>query len=223
MGRAVDYPWEIFMIVGPGTSFAVLLRRLRKAAFLTQEDLANAARLSTRAISDLERGLTRTTRKDTAHKLADALNLTGSSREDFVAAALGRSLASGAAPVASGDAIVASSRPSGGPQEWLSFVVTTLDELGVAAARSAVADWQSRGPVDAAWLSWVATSWCGTASSALRSLLILLDCAIWRDGASHWQVSRRPDGAHVHVDPGTVLLTTSAAPLMIGRKDHLAI
>jgi DNA-binding XRE family transcriptional regulator len=88
--RAVDCPWEIFMTVGPGTSFAVLLRSLRKAAFLTQEDLAHAARLSSRAISDLERGLTRTTRRDTAHKLADALNLTGSSREDFVATACRR-------------------------------------------------------------------------------------------------------------------------------------
>ena len=143
------------MTVGPGTSFAVLLRSLRKAAFLTQEDLAHAARLSSRAISDLERGLTRTTRRDTAHRLADALNLTGSSREEFVATALGRGPASGAAPVGSGDAIVASSRFSGEPREWLCFVVTTLDELGVAAARSAVADWQSRGPVDAAWLSWV--------------------------------------------------------------------
>jgi hypothetical protein len=50
-----------------------------------------------------------------------------------------------------------------------------------------------------------------------------LDCAIWRDGASHWRVSRRPGGAHVHLDPGTVPLTTSAAPLVIGREDHLAI
>lgn len=124
MGRAVDCPWEIFMTVGSGTSFAVLLRSLRKAAFLTQDDLAHAARLSSRAISDLERGLTRTTRRDTAHRLADALNLTGSSREEFVATALGRGPASGA-PVGSGDAIVASSRFSDEPREWLSFVVTT--------------------------------------------------------------------------------------------------
>ena len=49
----------------------------------------------------------------------------------------------------------ASARFSGDPHEWLSFIVSTLDELGVAAARSTVADWQGRGPVDAAWLSWV--------------------------------------------------------------------
>ena len=143
------------MTLESGTSFAVLLRSLRKAAFLTQEDLAHTARLSSRAISDLERGLTQTARRDTANRLADALNLTGSSREDFVAAALGRSPATAAVPISSGDAIRASSRFSGEPREWLSHVVSTLDELGVAAARSAVADWQSRGPVDAAWLSWV--------------------------------------------------------------------
>lgn len=155
MGRAVDCPWEIFMTVRPGAPFAELLRSLRKAAFLTQEDLAHTARLSSRAISDLERGLTRTTHRETARKLADALNLTGSSREVFVATALGRSPASGAARVASGDAIVARSRFGGEPREWFSLIVTTLDELGVDAARSAVADWQSGGPVDAAWLSWV--------------------------------------------------------------------
>jgi len=143
------------MTVRPGAPFAELLRSLRKAAFLTQEDLAHTARLSSRAISDLERGLTRTTHRETARKLADALNLTGSSREVFVATALGRSPASGAARVASGDAIVARSRFGGEPREWFSLIVTTLDELGVDAARSAVADWQSGGPVDAAWLSWV--------------------------------------------------------------------
>ena len=102
----VECPWgEIVMTVEPGTSFAVLLRRLRKSAFLTQEDLAQAARLSSRAISDLERGLTRTTRKETARRLADALKLTGSLREDFVTAALGRSPVSESSPVACDDVI----------------------------------------------------------------------------------------------------------------------
>lgn len=146
---------EIFMAAEPETSFAALLRCLRKAAFLTQEDLAHAARLSSRAISDLERGLTRKTRRDTASRLADALNLRGSPREDFVAMALGRGPASGSISAARDDPGGASSRFSGAPREWLSHVASTLDELGVAAARSAVADWQSRGPVDAAWLSWV--------------------------------------------------------------------
>ena len=158
------------MAAGSGPSFAVLLRRLRKAAFLTQEDLAHAARLSSRAISDLERGLTRTTRRDTATRLADALNLRGPPREDFVAMALGRSPPGGSVSAAPGHAAGAGSRFSREPREWLSHVVTTLDELGVAAARSAVADWQSRGPVDAAWLSWADASIRLTAEGRLPSV-----------------------------------------------------
>jgi tetratricopeptide (TPR) repeat protein/transcriptional regulator with XRE-family HTH domain len=70
-------------------SFAVLLRQLRAEAGLTQEELAEAARLSPRSISDLERGINRTARKDTALLLADALTLAGPVREQFVAAARG--------------------------------------------------------------------------------------------------------------------------------------
>jgi transcriptional regulator with XRE-family HTH domain len=71
-------------------SFAGLLRRLRTGARLTQEELAEAAGLSSRSISDLERGINRTARKDTAILLADALRLPGPARELFVAAARGR-------------------------------------------------------------------------------------------------------------------------------------
>ena len=71
-------------------SFAGLLRQLRIEARLTQEELAEAARLSPRSVSDLERGINRTARKDTALLLADALGLAGPPREVFVAAARGR-------------------------------------------------------------------------------------------------------------------------------------
>jgi class 3 adenylate cyclase len=71
-------------------SFAGLLRQLRAQARLTQEELAEAAGLSPRSVSDLERGVNRTARKDTAVLLADALSLTGPVRELFVAAARGR-------------------------------------------------------------------------------------------------------------------------------------
>jgi class 3 adenylate cyclase/tetratricopeptide (TPR) repeat protein/transcriptional regulator with XRE-family HTH domain len=74
----------------PALSFAGLLRQLRGEARLTQEELAGAASLSPRSISDLERGINRTARKDTAVLLADALNLTGPVRELFVEAARGR-------------------------------------------------------------------------------------------------------------------------------------
>ena len=71
-------------------SFGGLLRQLRAEARLTQEELAEAAELSPRSVSDLERGINRTARKDTALLLADALGLAGPARALFVAAARGR-------------------------------------------------------------------------------------------------------------------------------------
>jgi transcriptional regulator with XRE-family HTH domain len=94
----------------PTLSFGELLRQLRTQARLTQEELAEAARLSPRSVSDLERGISRTAHKDTAGLLAEALTLAGPVRERFVAAARGRAPAaevltarSGAAPRASAD------------------------------------------------------------------------------------------------------------------------
>jgi tetratricopeptide (TPR) repeat protein/transcriptional regulator with XRE-family HTH domain len=74
----------------PALSFAGLLRQLRDEALLTQEELAEAASLSPRSVSDLERGLSRTARKDTALLLAGALRLEGLVRDRFVAAARGK-------------------------------------------------------------------------------------------------------------------------------------
>ena len=48
----------------PELSFAALLRRLRAGARLTQEELAQAAGISPRSVSDLERGVNRTVGKD---------------------------------------------------------------------------------------------------------------------------------------------------------------
>src|SRR2546430_6313037 len=70
-------------------SFAGLLRQLRAEAKLTQEELAAAAGVSPRAVSNLERGFSRTAHKDTAVLLAGALGLTGPAAELFVAAARG--------------------------------------------------------------------------------------------------------------------------------------
>jgi tetratricopeptide (TPR) repeat protein/transcriptional regulator with XRE-family HTH domain len=67
-----------------------LLRQLRDEAGLTQDELAEAAQVSQRAISDLERGINRTARLDTARLLAGALGLDEPARELFVAAARGR-------------------------------------------------------------------------------------------------------------------------------------
>jgi transcriptional regulator with XRE-family HTH domain len=74
----------------PAVGFAGLLRQLRAGAGLTQEELAEAAGLSPRSVSDLERGVNRTARKDTAVLLAGALGLAEPVRSLFVAAARGR-------------------------------------------------------------------------------------------------------------------------------------
>jgi tetratricopeptide (TPR) repeat protein/transcriptional regulator with XRE-family HTH domain len=74
----------------PGLGFAGLLRVLRAEAGLTQEELAEAAGLSPRSVSDLERGVHRTAHKDTARLLAGALGLAEPARGVFVAAARGK-------------------------------------------------------------------------------------------------------------------------------------
>jgi predicted ATPase/class 3 adenylate cyclase len=68
-------------------AFGDLLRRLRKAAGLTQEELAERAGLSRRGINDLERGARQTPHRDTVVLLAQALDLTGEERSAFAAAA----------------------------------------------------------------------------------------------------------------------------------------
>jgi len=73
----------------PALSFAGLLRQLRAEARLTQEELAAAAGVSPRSVSNLERGINRTAHKDTAVLLAGALGLAGPAEELFVAAARG--------------------------------------------------------------------------------------------------------------------------------------
>ena len=62
-------------------SFATLLRRHRVSAGLSQEDLAERAGLSVRAISDLERGARRAPYRETVHLLANALLLTADDRK----------------------------------------------------------------------------------------------------------------------------------------------
>jgi predicted ATPase/DNA-binding XRE family transcriptional regulator len=69
------------------TSFGAMLRQLRSAAALSQEALAEAARLSRRGISDLERGLTQAPRLETVRLLADALALGDDERAALLAAA----------------------------------------------------------------------------------------------------------------------------------------
>ena len=73
---------------GP-TTFGALLRRHRLAAGLSQEGLAERARLSAAAIAALERGRRTAPRPDTVALLADALALAERDRSRFVGAAIG--------------------------------------------------------------------------------------------------------------------------------------
>lgn len=71
----------------PLSLFGEMLRRYRVAAGLSQEELAERAGLSARAISDLERGVKQTPRKETVALLADALALSPQRRILFGATA----------------------------------------------------------------------------------------------------------------------------------------
>ena len=81
------------MADSPG-KFAGVLRELRTRARLTQQELADAAGLSLRTVSDLERGAATTPQKGTVRLLADALHLIGPQRSEFETVARGRPLAS---------------------------------------------------------------------------------------------------------------------------------
>jgi tetratricopeptide (TPR) repeat protein/transcriptional regulator with XRE-family HTH domain len=77
-------------VAEPPVAFATVLRKLRTGARLTQEELAEAAGLSPRSVSDLERGIAATPRRETVRLLADALGLSGPARTEFEAVARGR-------------------------------------------------------------------------------------------------------------------------------------
>ena len=68
-------------------SFGVLLRQVRSAAGLSQDELAARSGVSVRGISDLERGLRQAPRLETVRLLADALALAEDDRAALLAAA----------------------------------------------------------------------------------------------------------------------------------------
>jgi predicted ATPase/DNA-binding XRE family transcriptional regulator len=99
-------------------TLAELVRRHRAAAGMTQAELAQRARLSERAVSDIERGLRTRVYPVTAQALADALALDGDDRADFAEASRRRPGSAEATP---------------GLEEWLALRRTPLvgraDEL----------------------------------------------------------------------------------------------
>lgn len=81
--RAADAPP---VLAGPPL-FGDMLRRLRRTAGLTQEQLAERATLGVRSISDLERGINHRPQRETLRLLADALDLPGEERAALESAA----------------------------------------------------------------------------------------------------------------------------------------
>jgi DNA-binding XRE family transcriptional regulator len=65
------------------TRFGELLRHYRSAGGLSQEYLAERARLSREAVSALERGMRRAPYRVTVELLADALGLSGDQRAEL--------------------------------------------------------------------------------------------------------------------------------------------
>ena len=128
-GRREGTRWAVAESAAQG--FGGLLRLLRADAGLTQEELAEAARLSPRTVSDLERGMSRTARKDSALLLADALGLAGPVRRVFVASAQGR--------VRAAEVLAARSQVPGAfagnlPVQLSSFIGRERELAGLAAA-----------------------------------------------------------------------------------------
>jgi predicted ATPase/DNA-binding CsgD family transcriptional regulator/DNA-binding XRE family transcriptional regulator len=102
----------------PGADFGARLRRLREAAGLTQEALAERAGLSPNAIGALERGGRRHPHPGTVHALAQALGLSQEERAALLAAAprrLGMAFAPPADAAAGGAAPPAAPPGEGSP------------------------------------------------------------------------------------------------------------
>ena len=107
----------------------MLLRQYRLAAALSQEALAERARMSTQGISALERGYRRTPQRETLALLSGALALSDEQREEFEAAAARSVLLGRGASVTVGPWVSASSATL--PLALTSFVgrETELDEI----------------------------------------------------------------------------------------------
>ena len=131
------------MTEGSG-GFGALLSASRRAAGLSQAELAERSGLSIRAISDLERGRTKWPHPDTVQRLAEALDLAAGQRPEFAAVA-GRRLGGAAAGPADGAQATATQPGNGhrvprqlpgpvrhfaGRQDELAALTGLLDQAG---------------------------------------------------------------------------------------------
>ena len=106
-----------------GQLFGDILRQLRLACGFTQAELAEHANLSIRGLSDLERGVNHSPRRETLLALADAFGLAEEDRHRLFAAARRRS-----APSLSSSSLPSSASP--GPDPKLVPSVTDLEPTG---------------------------------------------------------------------------------------------
>jgi len=113
-------------------ALASLLREHRLRADLTQEELAYAAGVSVRSISDLERGVNLTARKETTRLLADALGLTGADRAYFESVARGTASTATASTATAG--IAGASTPLAEPVQTSAAITFPVATGGVAGA-----------------------------------------------------------------------------------------
>jgi predicted ATPase len=86
----------------PSVGFAAVLRAHRRAAGLTQQELAARAGVGVRTVRELERGRATRPQRGTVELLADALGLVANARVRFMEAARGRLLDAAADPTGSG-------------------------------------------------------------------------------------------------------------------------
>ncbi len=122
------------------SGFAGLLRQLRAEARLTQQELAKAAGVSPRSVSDLERGINRTARNDTAVQLAGALGLAEPVRSLFVAAALGRIQAAQVLAARRGQAPGGPSGSAGGLHGFVPALTSFVGRAGPVREVAALLD-----------------------------------------------------------------------------------
>ena len=122
------------------SGLAGLLRQLRARAQLTQQELAKAAGVSPRAVSDLERGINHTARQDTAVRLADALGLAEPVRSLFVAAARGRIQAAQVLAARSSQPPGGSLAPAGGLHGFVPALTSFVGRAGPVGEVTALLD-----------------------------------------------------------------------------------
>jgi WD40 repeat protein/transcriptional regulator with XRE-family HTH domain len=206
--------------------FAGLLRQLRVQARLTQEELAGAAGVSARSVSDLERGINRTARKETAELLAGALNLAEPVHGLFVAAARGRAPA--AEVLAAAEALVLSSGQAGpeapggpaadmGPQwsgcPYLGLVPFGEDEARVFYGRDELAVRLLQRLAGKGILLLTGESGAGKSSLLRAGLLPLLKAGALSPGSQGWpRLVIRPTSRPLHELAGRLADLSGAEP-----------